>query len=421
MKYEYVVSGPSHSLTARAPSLINPNKDVFLGYLKTFKSELLKLGEYDFSILYNGYNEYDLGVFLHSIFGECAKFYSDSGGLQMITLGHSITEELKHKVYLNQAKCGDYAMSFDEIPVKLLAEKSSRSGMSSRVVDTENFDNYAIESAKNLKAQIKTFKECNTKSRPFMIIQGYSLESYQHWADTLLGHLDQSDIDYIGGVACGAAALGQGQLEDFKRAYICANIVLPEHIKNHIHLLGVGSISRLIPYAILHSNGTLNTKRLSFDSSTHSSALSMANFQLGSKLVSYINNPAGKELIVDILEDFYSKFGVSFERQYTHDCYFLQTSKLVAKYGEDIRLQFQHHKILNMFCNVYNFMVELDKLDRHPEKYIIENFPSIANQFMTFGDVVDDKSLSRWLSYNKSSIATSPVRIQSSTLGDFFV
>ena len=423
MIFEYVVSGAGHALTTH--DILLKGKGDFLGYLTKFKQMLADKGEYDFSFLYNGYLEAKMGKCLHNTFGESAKFYVDLGGLQMVALGHTVTDELKLGVYEVQADCGDYAMSFDEIPVVLLAEKSTRGGMSSRVVDVENFDSYAIESAKNLKEQIRVFKASNdgkgTVARPFMIIQGYSLESYQRWVDTLLSELDDDEIEYIGGVACGAAALGQGQLEDFKRAYICANIVLPQHIKNHIHLLGVGSITRLIPYVMLYNNGTLKTERISFDSSTHSSALSMANFQYGPKLLSLSgSSPRGGDVVVDNLEEFYSNFGAKYSRQYIHDSYFLPTSKLVEKYGDEFRAQYQHHKLLNLFCNVYNFMGEVDKLMKHPEQYIVNNFPARANQFLSFANVVDDLTLSEWISYNKSAVPSNPVKHQSPSIGVFF-
>ena len=423
MIFEYVVSGPGHALTTH--DILTKGRDDFLRYLQTFKSMLSNKGEYDFSFLYNGYLEEKLGKCLHGVFGTAAKFYVDSGGLQMVTLGHEVTEELKLDVYETQAECGDYAMSFDEIPVTVLGEKSTRGGISSRVVDIENFDSYAIESAKNLKEQIRVFKASNdgngTVARPFMIIQGYSLESYQRWADILLSELDKDEIEYISGVACGAAALGQGQLEDFKRAYICANIVLPEHIKNHIHLLGVGSITRLIPYVMLHHNGTLKTNRISFDSSTHSSALSLANFQYGPKLMCFSgDNPRGCDVVVDALEAFYSHFGVSYSRQHIHDSYFLPTSKLVKKYGDEFRPQYQHHKILNLFCNVYNFMGEVDKLMTDPKQYVVDNFPGRAIQFLSFANVVDEPTLAEWVACNKSAVPSNPVKHQSPSIGDFF-
>ena len=147
----------------------------------------------------------------------------------------------------------------------------------------------------------------------------------------------------------------------------------------------------------------------------------MANFQYGPKLLSFSGrNPRGGDVVVDNLEEFYSNFGAKYSRQYIHDSYFLQTSELVEKYGDEFRAQYQHHKLLNLFCNVYNFMGEVDKLMKHPEQYIVNNFPARANQFLSFANVVDDLTLSEWISYNKSAVPSNPVKHQSPSIGVFF-
>jgi nucleoid DNA-binding protein len=109
MIFEYVVSGASHALTTH--DIFIKGKDDFLGYLTKFKQMLVDKGEYDFSFLYNGYMEAKMGKCLHNTFGESAKFYVDSGGLQMVTLGHTVTDELKAGGSITIAGFGTFAVS----------------------------------------------------------------------------------------------------------------------------------------------------------------------------------------------------------------------------------------------------------------------------------------------------------------------
>ena len=110
---EYVVSGTSYMrLSNPAICRDETNTEIVNMLINKLVQDQFS---HKFSMLYNGHTE--------SSFGERFKPYNpyqvhaDSGGLQMITLGLDITDELKDKVYENQAKYADVGMCFDEIPV----------------------------------------------------------------------------------------------------------------------------------------------------------------------------------------------------------------------------------------------------------------------------------------------------------------
>ena len=90
----------------------------------------------------------------------------------MVTLGLSITDELKQKVYDSQAAYSDCAMSFDEIPVSLLSNRAVRSDTSSKYFDRSRFEWCARESGRNLKTQIETFIKAKSQAKPMFIVQG---------------------------------------------------------------------------------------------------------------------------------------------------------------------------------------------------------------------------------------------------------
>ena len=112
------------------------------------------------AFLYNGYTENRIGKNLRKIFGQGPRLYVDSAGLQMITLGKTCNDKAKDIIYETQARWGNLAMSFDEIPIKVTSKcgRSLRGETNNRYVDIENFDSYAIKSGINLNNQIQYFK-----------------------------------------------------------------------------------------------------------------------------------------------------------------------------------------------------------------------------------------------------------------------
>ena len=85
------------------------------------------------------------------------EIHADSGGLQIVTQGMVITDELKDKVYENQAEWADVGMCFDEIPVILTGDRSDRNDTKARFFDFENYEELARKTGRNVKRQLEIF------------------------------------------------------------------------------------------------------------------------------------------------------------------------------------------------------------------------------------------------------------------------
>jgi hypothetical protein len=107
-----------------------------------------------------------------------------------------------------------------------------------------------------------------------MICQGGDLDTYLDWINTVLDVVPKEDHKNIAGVAMGGAALGTGPLEDIQRAFFASQVpIRDENGKLHLHILGVGSLSRMVPYLIFLQNGLYGDVHISYDSTTHTRAV----------------------------------------------------------------------------------------------------------------------------------------------------
>ena len=114
---DYVVSGTSYM------RLSNPNiafDDTNTGIVSMLIKKLVQdQFSHKFSLLYNAHTEHSFGERFKPYHDAAHSVHADSGGLQIVTQGMTITDELKEKVYRNQANGADVGMCFDEIPVIL--------------------------------------------------------------------------------------------------------------------------------------------------------------------------------------------------------------------------------------------------------------------------------------------------------------
>lgn len=231
-----------------------------------------------FSLLYNAWAESNFGERLSNFKSSIHQLHADSGGLQMVTLAHKIPkgmnmDTLREQVYKEQSKWADVGMCFDEIPV-ITTGASDRNDTTNRYFDKATRHKYAKQTAENIKRQIEVFKATGSKCNPFMICQGGNLETYLEWIDTILETVPKEDHNRIGGVAMGGAALGTGPLEDIQKAFFASQVpVRDETGKLHLHILGVGAVSRMIPYLIFLQNGIYGDVHISYDSTTHTRAV----------------------------------------------------------------------------------------------------------------------------------------------------
>ena len=113
-----------------------------------------------------------------------------------------------------------------------------------------------------------------------IIAQGNCYETYMAWVEYILKEIPSSYYQHIGGIAMGAAALGTGPLEDIERAAYATKLPF-QMDEPYIHILGVGSIRRLLPYIALAKSGYYPKNiHLSYDSTTHTSGVSMGLYYL---------------------------------------------------------------------------------------------------------------------------------------------
>lgn len=272
---EYVASGSSYFKLMYAESLEPQNLDFFA---RTFGT-LNNTHNHKISLLYNAYTEKRPGEWMGEHYRPLVhSIHADSGGLQMVTLGRTITNELKEEVYDSQARNSDIAMCFDVIPVRTLdSGRSERLDLSNRRFDRTDLERCARETGRNLKRQIDFFDEKGSKARPMLIAQGNDYDSYMKWTQYVVEELTPYHVSRIGGIAMGAAALGKGSLEDFKRAFYFSQLPIELESK-HLHLLGVGSVYRMIPQFIFMQNGLYQDVEMSYDSTTHTSGVTQGRY-----------------------------------------------------------------------------------------------------------------------------------------------
>ena len=215
--------------------------------------------------------------------------YSDSGGLQVITIGKEITPALKLTIYNRQAKFSDLAMSFDEIP-KIVLERAD-TGTSFGMVDVwidSWFKEKAIESGINIRKQIIEFKkirkanpDLSHKAKILFIIQAKNFEAAREWSWFMFQEIKKEEgfEDYIGGLALGSTpAAGSRYLTDFIMRFQEELEFLPLAWRKNLHVLGAGSPSRILAALVTPDAYFLPGTTVSADSTTQTRAMVFGNF-----------------------------------------------------------------------------------------------------------------------------------------------
>ncbi len=293
MKLEYVASGLAHTRLT--------NKDLSedaesIAFVNRCLQAIQDKHNHYISFLFNGYTEERLGECMNSLVGSSLyNIYADSGGLQMVTRGHKSTKELKDAVYKVQAKLSTVALSFDEIPLVLTEGRSNFHDTKSRYFDKSQLEAKARLSGKNLREQVEYFRSVKSKSKPLLIMQGNSIDTYQQWLDVMADELGDciNDVE----LASGAAPLGQGFLEDSKRFFALTQLKYPKEFK-HYHILGIGSPQRLLPLIALARVGHFKGKLVSYDSTTHTRGLNCGYYFMDGRLVSLGRSRGRKHTMV---------------------------------------------------------------------------------------------------------------------------
>ena len=391
-KLEYVLSGTSYVRLTNPQLINNPaNVEVVNELFDHFFD-----GKYSHncSLLYNAYAESGFGERMQKFTNHIQNIHADSGGLQMITLGKTITPELKDKVYENQAKWADVGMCFDEIPLVLTGERSERNATRDRYFDRDNFEHYARLTGKNIKRQLEVFEQNDSNCKPFLILQGHCYDTYMQWYDWVLDEIPQSEHHRIGGLAMGAAALGTGPLEDVQRAFIASQI--PWHQdKMHLHILGVGSIRRLLPYLIFCQNGLYNRMEISYDSTTHSRAVETGLYYINNSTMKYSRDPDDRYRI--ILEDVKKQYPqLDMPKEKFYEMLNTAGTPWFEKYGSIT--EWQRTRTAMIFGCVSNFMKHVEEIMLDEEKLLeFANKIKLDTQYRGLYNIQNKDDFDYWM------------------------
>jgi hypothetical protein len=296
------------------PLLHHKNPMCVDAYRKFFPLVAKEFDNQRFSILFNAYVEPRDGESWRKDFThDDVKLYADSGGLQMITLGKEVTPEIKNKIYNVQGRTSDYAMIFDEIPAIKLDDRTLKNS-SSRLFDADKFEECAKQTAANVREQLDVFDQMGTDTRPLLILQGNDTVWYQEWLDICLDELGPSYYERLSGLAFGTPVYGNGIIEDIERLFWIKDIQAPNHLKNHIHLLGVGSINRFIIASIMRHSGALPEKvHLSYDSSKLTGGTRWGEYHIHHKVKRFWrHDPTGLDNFIEESRKLCNKAGIEF-------------------------------------------------------------------------------------------------------------
>ncbi len=389
MKIEYIASAISHSggsgLYKRASETPGLQEDMEFIY----KSEIPDSKVINFSILYNAYTESKLGEHLVNL-DLCNYTMSDSGGLQMVTTASkkSCMKTAKQKVYENQAKYSDVAMCFDEIPLYIDREilhagggnSNARLNLNGKYLIEELIEPKALETALNIREQIKTFKKLDSDTKIMVIMQGQDKETYAEYIEHIFNELTEEEHKQIYGIALSSACNGMGELNRIDMYYSLKDLNIPSDIKKNVHLLGVGSLDSLKPI-LANPEYFSFIENLSFDSSSHTSAFifgryvdeNFNNVQL-TKHLSFKEHKFINELYADY-KDIFKKYGSNTVEELINNSTVyskLNKEKKLLFYNEDIpdtRNGTELFAMLWMLRTIKNFINEMEKccLD---EKYL---------------------------------------------------
>lgn len=249
-RFEYVMSGLSFTAHDGVED-INQTTEIFKERINS-----------RFAVLYNAFTEKKE---IKKLIGANCNIYADSGGLQIVSRKMSVTPKIKDDVYKNQTTLSNFGMCFDELPVKRVSEFGHAKTASSKMFDIDNYVERAKETGLNIKRQIEVFEENpNNVSTPVLIVHGNCMETMLEQNRIVFDTLG-SKSDYIKSVAVSTVAIGPGQLEELERSFVFKEIQREYGIK-HLHLLGVGSVERVLPFALAkYDEDTM----ISYDSTSH--------------------------------------------------------------------------------------------------------------------------------------------------------
>jgi len=411
---EYVASGTNYT---RLPNPGAYELPVNLEMIrKVFQG--LQQPHHKFSLLYNAYTEKHFGVAFKKYYRDWVhSIHADSGGLQMVTRGETPTPQLKTEVYESQARDSDVAMSFDEIPIFIAGDRSLRLDMKNRFFDPDKFESAAIATGDNLTEQLEYFEKHNSETKPLFIAQGNDLETYIRWTEIALARVPHSLHDRIGGVAMGGAALGNAMLEDVKRAYYFSQLPI-DH--SHLHLLGVGSVVRMLPYIVMCHNGVYDKDIwISYDSSTHTSGPEMGRHYIDRKTIAFgkTKNATYTRIYNDIERRFPDvlDFGVDDLHGALTCGGYINAQRIYGTTKEAVQ-----SFVILFAASVANFMDHANDAFKDPKSLLAEVSGTPRNALKNLYEVKTPADFKHWEDHVGHYLPSNPVRLKPKALDSLF-
>ena len=365
--------------------------------------------------------------------------YADSGGLQIVTAGKSITEDIKKQIYKTQAYA-DYAMCFDVIPlssISLTRTRNERSNIGNKIFHVDKHEESAHATGDNVKTQASYFRHSGAKTKVIIIVQGNSAEDMVAYYRGIASRLSPEDYENIGGMAIADTCIGNGELESIEmlRAAKIISEFCHENVRKHLHVLGVGSISRMRPILYLLKSGYLDAfERVSYDSSSHTSTFQYGLLKLNGTCKSIGTT---KTYAVDKhFRNVYNLFHDTFSEYVSEDKFM---DNIFGDGSGDWKFSTIKNRIIEstdhddivstLLCNaahtyyqIHNFTTNLDKvmMDEHGIFHKTPNKRDLAlNELL---NVRTEDQMKHWINVRKSQVVSKRIvrNNELSTLESFF-
>jgi len=381
------------------------------------------------STLYNAYTEKNhVKEFAHLDNLGSASVYADSGGLQIVTAGKSITEEIKRDIYKTQTYA-DYAMCFDVIPltsVSLTRTRNERSNVGNKIFMNDNHTESAFATGDNIKAQASYFRESGAKTKVVIIVQGNTTEDMVNFYRNIESRLSPEDYDNIGGMAIADTCMGNGEAESIEMLRAAKQIAdfCHANVRKHLHVLGVGSIARMRPILYLLKSGYLHEfERVSYDSSSHTSTFQYGLLKLDGtcKSIGSYKTPAVDKHFRNV----YRLFADTFDNFTTEDIWMkyifgdgtgdwkystIKNRLFELNAKEEIDVGIMSAALLcnaaHTYYQIHNFVTNLDKVMTHEYKMFKKN-PNVKEKAMNgLLGVTNEDQMNAWVLQHNSNLVS---------------
>lgn len=315
--------------------------DIIQKIKNSVKDDGLELG-----VLSNAYTEPKEVIEYCKLFKpENIKTYTDSGGLQVITRGLNITDEIKLKIYSLQFSNSDYAMCFDELPVVAKGTQIAAFGVPQKYFVDSLFQTCGTQTGKNIVEQIKIFKKLeleqpnHNETKILFILQGKDFETLREFCWFAFQEIKKEpDYEkYIGGLSLGNTSnTGTANLTDFLLRFQKEFEFLPDSWLHNLHILGAGTITKIFSFFLLPTN-YFDDLILSADSTTQTKSMQFGMFK------AYDANNYKRVVLYDIGRDINPNSLKANELIWTYHEDLLLKHNSVAQCSDTFREHFSQH------------------------------------------------------------------------------